>query len=48
VPSKAALRAIHAPPRDGRLGSWCDWLGRLEMGNSTHRSGVLIRKNTHS
>ena len=27
VPPKAALRADHAPPRDGRPGSWSDWLG---------------------
>lgn len=25
---KAALRAVHAPPRDGRPGSCSDWLGR--------------------
>ena len=28
VPPRAALRAVRAPPRDGRPGSWSDWLGR--------------------
>jgi hypothetical protein len=27
VPPEAALRADHAPLRDGRPGSWSDWLG---------------------
>ena len=27
VPPTAALRADHAPPRDGRPGSWSDWIG---------------------
>jgi hypothetical protein len=27
VPAQAALRADHAPLRDGRPGSWSDWLG---------------------
>jgi hypothetical protein len=28
VPPKAALRAVMAPLRDGRPGSWSDWLAR--------------------
>jgi hypothetical protein len=30
VPPEAALRAVVAPPRDGRRGSWSDWLDRPE------------------
>ena len=26
VPPKAALRAVDAPPHDGRPGSWSDWI----------------------
>jgi hypothetical protein len=26
VPPKASLRAVAAPPRDGRPGSWSEWL----------------------
>ena len=35
VPPKAALRAVHAPPCDGRPGSWSDWLARLPPSRAT-------------
>ncbi len=36
VPPKAALRAGHAPPRDGRPGSWSDRLCGADLDDLRH------------
>jgi hypothetical protein len=40
---KAALRADHAPPRDGRPGSWSDWLDRTRRPYQFHDRPKVIR-----
>jgi hypothetical protein len=37
VPPKAALQADHAPLRDGRPGSWSDWLGSQTSNDSSDK-----------
>jgi hypothetical protein len=37
-PPKAARRAVAVPARDGRPGSWSDWLGRV----STSDDGLVV------